>query len=491
MVNDIDEIYVQITADIRNLEAGLSQANKRIGEFGKKTDDSNKQTISSFNDLGKSAKLVAAAIRVAYTVVAASAITNFVKDAVNAFDKYEGSIKALNNISGDQADAIVKNMDVMAQGLVSSSQLVKDANKALMAEFTPTQAVELMKTASASAAIMSNDISNTYGQLIDSIIQGRDKVLKTQLGITVDFQKAFSEYENSVGLAAGSLDDATKQQIAFNLIMAETPGLVEKAKGVVDEYDKSVARTARSWEDAKKTIGEAFQPAMTNVLDTLSRAMITMQNLDLAFESWVYSIRNFIEDKTGWFSITGQKELLDITPEQKKRSADIALKLGEITPAEYEKMYPAEKINDDLVEQLRLNEKISDVTTQIKTREVQIYREGLEPQAKKIYDINTFYDYQITQLLALGATQEQIKSVEDARTAELKAQNSELDKQIQKMIKLTSFSMSGGSGISPTSGCSISSWTAFTCRSGRGLTSRKRCWAPTQSWSREKRSFCI
>jgi hypothetical protein len=153
-------------------------------------------------------------------------------------------------------------MKKASDGTIADSQLMLDANKAMLLGVTNNsqQMTQLMEVAAARGHAMGESTAQAFDDIVTGVGRLSPKILDN-LGIVLDTQQVYAEYAQSLGTTSQALSEAQQKQALLNAVVKSSADLVKAnagaardAAGDFEAYDTAVT-------NAKEALGQVFAPA--------------------------------------------------------------------------------------------------------------------------------------------------------------------------------------------------------------------------------------
>jgi len=211
---------------------------------------------SGLSAIGGAAKMVVGGL----VAIGAAAIAT--AKQFGEFEEVRQSFNRLAESQGKNARDMLANMRKVTQGTISDLKLMEAANQSMLLGLPVDKVAEMFRIAKTAADATGRSIDETMNMLQRGLSRGSEQMLR-QIGITIDAERAYSEYAASVGMSVKSLTDADKRQVLFNAAMKEGAKLAgDSADGNLSLADSMEAFAAKT-ENASILIGQAAAPAVT------------------------------------------------------------------------------------------------------------------------------------------------------------------------------------------------------------------------------------
>jgi hypothetical protein len=218
------------------------------------------------------------------------------------------SLTATMGVAGDKMLGDLKNG---TEGLVSSTTLLRNANRILTADIpiTSKQYTDLVANIFKLSKASGVDATQAINTLTDSLVRGNARGLQ-QLGLNMGQVKdAISQVAEATGVSTGKLENDAKLRTYYNELMRATGVAVQRNSAdyfsLADAMQKS-ERVFNSWKDA---LGEAIgrSRVFEELLQRFSRSLDELGPKRDQVEAMAISVNHLIISALRMFA-----ELLDI-----------------------------------------------------------------------------------------------------------------------------------------------------------------------------------
>ncbi len=238
------EIVIEINAKTTKFKKGMKDAEKSAMSFKKIA-----ETAIGFGVAQAGA-------------MAASAIKNFVVESTKAAIDFEQRFSSFTRLVEGDANRLMSNLQLAAQGTVSQLGIVSAANQALMLGISQQQLPEMMRAASVMGAAMGRTTEQAFADLAMGI--GRQsRMILDNLGIIVKVSEANQAYADSLNINVDALN-TQQQRMAFNIAVTDAMrSSVEKLEGSLTEASKASMEFQTTWKDFSVEVGTPIQKVLT------------------------------------------------------------------------------------------------------------------------------------------------------------------------------------------------------------------------------------
>ncbi len=270
--------------DLQGLQAEVDKLKKKLEEMGGKGGGGSKQASAGFGDM-------ITATRLAYASVMAL-VAGMTTLAVKAgkFDQVAAAFKNMAASQGQDADAMLANMKRATDGMVSSVDLMVNANKAMMLGLPIERFDELMGVAKSAA----ESTGQSMEYMLESIVLGigrQSRLILDNLGIIVDAEDAYAKYAATVGKSASQLTDAEKKQAFLNEALRVGKENAENAGRGTDNANKAWERFKAKVEDASISLGSSLAPAIVATLSSITDLIGALDEMGKSDTAQHWSLR--------------------------------------------------------------------------------------------------------------------------------------------------------------------------------------------------------
>jgi len=204
----------------------------------------------------------AAAVGVAAAAVEAFKLAVDMSVEGEQIQQIDNQFKTLSAQAGISGDALKDGLEKAAGGLVSTTDLLKIANGAIVQMgASANQLPQIMDLARKATALMGGDLQTNFQDITQAIEKGNTRML-THLGIVIDQKKAYDTYAQSIGVTSGELSKTGQQQAILNAVLTQGG---EKFKGVNAQLGQ-VTTATQQWHTAVKELGELWDVVVSKVI---------------------------------------------------------------------------------------------------------------------------------------------------------------------------------------------------------------------------------
>lgn len=262
------------TANIRAVISAEDKASQVLNNFGKSVEKSSKK-VTSFGQTIRDNYAQIAAIGLG-AGLATRKLLGVIDESIDAANKYQNALLGLSSIAKafghDVEDAKNAAADLAKDGLLTVADAARGLKNLLQSGFSLPQAITLMSRFKDSAAF-GRQSALTFGEAVASATEGiknGNSILVDNAGVTKNLSIILEEAGFSAQDLMRATTDANVRQALFNGIVKETNANVGDAAKLTETYAGQQARLQAQTTILKQQIGEALQPALAKLLETIT-----------------------------------------------------------------------------------------------------------------------------------------------------------------------------------------------------------------------------
>lgn len=298
MVNEttVGELSINLKMKLEGLEKGLETARKKIQsleEENKKIENSNKSLDASYLAMSATA------------VLALGKIVGTIKDCVNEYNSYTQSMSSLQNVSeytGESMSDLSKIMNKFGAYMTKSDLATTIKNFSLMG--FEAQQTEQMIEALTNSAIRNRNANYSVSEAVRVASEGYRQGLSTlsdSAGVTENLSVMLDNYAKSIGKTASQLTDAEKNQAYLNRTMyAAEPfasamsDYLETLAGKQGQYSQALRGTQVAYAEAIEPILIKFEEFKTKMVSGLGDIISSNENATAGITAFGVSILGLV-----------------------------------------------------------------------------------------------------------------------------------------------------------------------------------------------------
>lgn len=262
------------TANIRAVITAEDKASGVVKSFSSGVEKSSDKIVKSNQSSANSYAALLAVV--AGTGIATHKLVGVLGDTIDAANKEQAALTGLSSITRafkvDTDKATRAAEDLAKDGLMTVTDAATGLKNLIAAGFNLDQAVTLMKRFKDSAAF-GRQSALSFGQAVTSATEGiknGNSILVDNAGVTKNLSVILEEAGFSAQDLMRATTDANVRQALFNGIIKETNAQVGDAARLTELFGGKQAQLSAKTTELKARIGEALQPALANLLQTIT-----------------------------------------------------------------------------------------------------------------------------------------------------------------------------------------------------------------------------
>lgn len=293
------------------IEAQLSTAAGQISQFSQQTEKQMGRVSASTESAGNALHQLAGAFGVSLGVAGLAQLVKWTDETAKMAAQADRTRQAYDDLAGSfgqDADSMLQSMRTASEGMISDSNLVLSANKAMLLGVADTgqEMGNLLEIAHARGAAMGESTEQAFNDIVTGIGRLSPRILDN-LGIVIDSQQAYDDYARSIDVSADALTDAEKKHALYLAILKDSKTLVDDQKTHVDNLADQYERLATAEDNARMAAGKFFAEAgsgntkfWTDINNGIARWLDFFRQYSQATDKWhVFDPSNPIGHRTG------------------------------------------------------------------------------------------------------------------------------------------------------------------------------------------------
>lgn len=165
-----------------------------------------------------------------------------------------------------QYEAEVRKMGITTQAARQSLIRLAQANIDL------ADAQKIARVAQDAAVIGGVNSSEAFERLVHGMVTRQPEILRT-IGILVNFEQEYVRFAKANDVAVESLTELQKQQIASNAVLEAGTRIAGSYEQAMTTAGKQMTSLARFTEEAQLALGQAFLPAFSELIMSLTAGL--------------------------------------------------------------------------------------------------------------------------------------------------------------------------------------------------------------------------
>jgi antitoxin component of RelBE/YafQ-DinJ toxin-antitoxin module len=173
----------------------------------------------------------------------------------------ETAFTRLASQAGQSADQMLAAMQTASRGMISDSELMIDANKAMLLGVADTgeELATLLQIAGERAKAMGTTTASAFDDLLTAI--GRQStMIADNLGITFSLEEAYQNYADTLGTTADKLTDTQKKQAFLNEVLRQSEEDLKAAQKSMGDTEGGIVRMTTAWTNFRTEVGKTIAP---------------------------------------------------------------------------------------------------------------------------------------------------------------------------------------------------------------------------------------
>ena len=267
-MTDLASLYIKVDS------SGVVTASKSLNALegdARKVEKATDSVTASFRKQTEIIKQLA----VAYGVLK---LAQYVKDVAMLAARYETLGVVMHRVglnagyTGAQMETFAKGLEKAGISMVASRESLA---RMIQAHMDLNDASKLARVAQDAAVIGNINSSEAFMRLVYGIQSAQVEMLRT-IGINVSFENSYKKVAAATNRTVESFTEAEKSQIRMNAAMdasQQIAGTYEEAMGTAG---KQVLSLERHVENLKVLLGLAFTPALTEIIEQITGAIVDL-----------------------------------------------------------------------------------------------------------------------------------------------------------------------------------------------------------------------
>lgn len=260
-----DKIQFDLDLDSSAFMSKMKDAGLEIAKLAGKDKDIEK-LVGQFKTLAVVGGTVAAAyygVKVAIgTIIEAEEIRGVTRQ-----------FEILAEQAGIAGDALKEGLGAAAGGLIDDTDLLKLANQSITAMGeSASKLPEIMTLARKATATFGGDLEQNFEKISQAIATGNTRTLK-QIGITVDADKALTEYAKTQGVLKSELTEVGKKHAIMNEILEKGSRQFKNVDENANKTKDTLTRTKVALQQIGEVLTLAFERAFGDQIRSLTASL--------------------------------------------------------------------------------------------------------------------------------------------------------------------------------------------------------------------------
>lgn len=225
----------------------------------------------------------------------------------------EDSFVLMSRNAGIAGDALISNLKKITNETIDDSDLIKKANRLIVEGFSADQIVQVGAAARVAARLMGTDVSAAYEQIADSIVNLRQRGLKTA-GFVIDLEEAYKKHAAALGIDSDRLSQYGKQMALMEAVYQKTIELQEKIGITHETASERIQKQKTIWKELHEEIAKAASSLWDFITASayIAKGALKGENIpDIISRSTIGNREAFLKarETLGWLTESEKHEL--------------------------------------------------------------------------------------------------------------------------------------------------------------------------------------
>lgn len=259
----------------RELDKGLKQSQKALGNFKRSADRTASAISSSFKKLKKTIFSLKGAISGLIASLVAHKITQAIKGVALLAARYETLGVVMNQV-GATAGYSKKEMRKFDEALrdagISATRSRENLAKLIAANIDLEKSTQLARIAQDAAVIGNINSSEAFQRMVHGITAAQTIVLRN-IGINVSFMNSYRKMAKQLGKNTQELTEHEKLQARVNAVMEEGKSISGVYTAAMETAGKKLGSLPRHVENLRLAIGTPMLEGFSIIVDDITAAV--------------------------------------------------------------------------------------------------------------------------------------------------------------------------------------------------------------------------
>ncbi|MFA7121557.1 MAG: hypothetical protein WC277_08735, partial [Bacilli bacterium] len=198
-----------------------------------------------------------------------------VKDLGNYEDAYATFVK---NVGADSQE-LIQQMQEASAGTVSETQIILNANRAMVMDIPYDYLPRMMEVSRASARAMGEDIDYMFESIVTGSARESPLILDNlgiQMNQLTEYEK---EWAKARGINVNALTSEQQRQVFLNYVMENSDAILQKVDLSQESLNEQTARSGVIWEEFRRELTAGARPAIAGILDITEGATSVLRDM--------------------------------------------------------------------------------------------------------------------------------------------------------------------------------------------------------------------
>lgn len=276
-----NDALLEIVLQAKNQsDAAFKELKQQLGALQAEIGKTSRVAESGFN-FGKLA--VGATATAAGVVAAFKAMGQAVEmsQVGSQLEKQAASFGNLAVAAGSNSRKMLDDLKAVSRGLISESELIGSAGKAMLMGIAPTEITRLMEIAAATSRMTGQTMTEAFADITMGVAR-QSKMILDNLGIIVDVDKAYADYAKTLGKAADAMTDTEKRAAFMAAVMKSGEDMIKRlgaASGELEGVNKMLSAQKNLWDEISKTIASTTDKTLLGFADLVDKITSKVKSL--------------------------------------------------------------------------------------------------------------------------------------------------------------------------------------------------------------------
>lgn len=259
----IGQLVIDLKIKTEALEKGLETTKRKLQEI----EQNNKQVENSNKSLDASYLAMSAT-----AVLALGKIVGVIKECVDEYNSYTQAMSSLQNVSEYTGQSMQDFGNIMSKfgSYMTKADLATTIKNFSLMGFTAEQ-TEQMIEALTNSAIRNRNANYTVSEAVRVASEGYRQGLSTlsdSAGVTENLSVMLDNYAKSIGKTASQLTDAEKNQAYLNRTMYSAEPFASAMSDYMDTLAGKQGQYSQAMRETQVAYSEALEPMMESMLES-------------------------------------------------------------------------------------------------------------------------------------------------------------------------------------------------------------------------------
>jgi len=205
--------------------------------------------------------------------------SRFYSSGTRDLASYEDAYATFVKNVGANSEDLIRQMQEASAGTVSETQIILNANRAMVMDIPYDYLPRMMEVSRAAARAMGEDINYMF----DSIVTGSARespLILDNLGIQMNQLTEYEkEWAKARGLNANALTAEQQRQVFLNYVMENSAAILQKVDLSQESLNEQIARSQVAWDEFRRELMAGARPAIAGILNITEGATSALRDM--------------------------------------------------------------------------------------------------------------------------------------------------------------------------------------------------------------------